>query len=208
MKRKLSFHQAHFLTSALHPQECPSSSLPEIALVGRSNVGKSSLINHLLETKHLAKTSSKPGKTRRINFFSIARSFLLVDLPGYGYAATSKKEQQTWSYYLDLYLKDRPLTGLVFLCDMRRKINDDDQLLLDWVANRRLPLICVLTKADKLSSKEQQAAVAYFKQHLTHIPFFPYSIKKGKCRSTLRHHIEALVAPHPSITNGAVPSWA
>ena len=206
MKKRILFKHSHFLTSALHPKEWPSLSLPEIALVGRSNVGKSSLINHFLETKHLAKISSKPGKTRRINFFSVDRSLLLVDLPGYGYAATSKKEQQTWSHYLDLYLEDRPLSGLLFLCDMRRKMNDDDNLLIDWVSRRRLPFICVLTKADKLSLKEQQTALAYFESQFSHTLFFPYSIKEGKCRSILRHHVEQLATTHTT-TKGAA-SWA
>lgn len=131
--------------------------LPEIALVGRSNVGKSSLINHLLNQKKLAKTSSTPGKTRLINFFSIDEKFLLVDLPGYGFAKAPKHEIQTWSEAIDRYLNDRETLKLILLLiDSRREIGEEDRKIADWAESKNIPVLLVFTKTDKLSRSEKQ----------------------------------------------------
>ncbi len=200
------FSSVRFLTSALQPEEWPPTALPEIALTGRSNVGKSSLINHLLETKGAARVSSKPGKTRRFNFFTVADTFFLVDLPGYGYAAASKKEQKQWSYYLDRYIHERPLTALLFLLDMRRTLSKDDHLLLEWILAHRVPTLSILTKADKLNAKETRQALEYFQKTLAPLPQIPYSIKQGQGRLLLRKALSSLF--HTNKSSCEVISWA
>lgn len=202
MVKKIPFKNAQFVTSALSPEEWPSPLFPEIPIIGRSNAGKSTLINHLLETKNLAKTSSKPGKTRRLNFFTIDSTFTLVDLPGYGYAAASKKEQKTWSHYLDHYLKNRRFVALLFLCDIRRaldhSLSEEDKIFLDWTTYVDIPFVCILTKADKLSKDKQTQALASFQQIIQPSSLLLYSIKQGKCRSALRSLIETLLSQHRS----------
>ncbi len=206
MTSSLDFSSVNFLTSALQPEEWPPSSLPEIALTGRSNVGKSSLINHLLEAKGAARVSSKPGKTRRFNFFTVADAFFLVDLPGYGYAAASKKEQQRWSYYLDRYIHERPLNALLFLLDMRRTLSKEDNLLFEWILAHQVPTLCVLTKADKLGAKETRQALAYFQKVLAPLPHIPYSIKNAQGRVLLRKALSSFLTTRKS--SHEVSSWA
>ncbi|HSX10703.1 MAG TPA: ribosome biogenesis GTP-binding protein YihA/YsxC [Chlamydiales bacterium] len=158
--------------------------LPEIALVGRSNVGKSSLINHLLEQKRLAKTSSTPGKTRLLNFFSVDEKFLLVDLPGYGYAKAPKEEVGKWSEAIDNYLNNRPTLRLILLLiDSRRDIGPEDQTLIEWATHKRIPLLLILTKTDKLSSGEK---VALLKKHPEAIP---YTVEDHHSRVNLEKRI-------------------
>ena len=129
--KKILFKKGVFLTSALKTSELPETDMPEIAVVGRSNVGKSSLINHLLRSKTIVKVSSKPGKTQRINYFVIDNALMLVDLPGYGYAKTSKSIQEEWGVWIDRYLKERKLKLILFLLDSRRELSDEDQQFLE-----------------------------------------------------------------------------
>lgn len=144
---------AEFVTSAAWPRDWPESDLPEIAFAGRSNVGKSSLINTLCERKNLVKTSGKPGHTRTINFFNINDQVMLVDLPGYGYAAVSKTERREWRQMIEAYLADRPnLLGVVCIIDIRRGFEDDDMLLITAAPGFGFQPIIVLTKADKLKT--------------------------------------------------------
>lgn len=158
--------------------------LPEIALVGRSNVGKSSLINHLLEQKKLAKTSATPGKTRLLNFFSVDEKFLLVDLPGYGYAKAPRDDIEKWSEAIDTYINNRPTLKLILLLiDSRRDISPDDQVLMDWASHKRIPLLLILTKTDKLSTGEK---LALFKKHPNAIP---YSVMNNDSRHILEKRI-------------------
>jgi GTP-binding protein len=128
--------------------------LPEIALVGRSNVGKSSLINHLLNQK-IARTSATPGKTQLINFFLIDEAFLLVDLPGYGFANAPLEEINKWSEAIDQYLNSRPsLKLLLLLIDCRREFSQEDLALIKWSEHKKIPLLLIFTKTDKLSKSE------------------------------------------------------
>lgn len=191
--KKLPFKTAEFITSALRPEEYPKDEFPEIAIVGRSNVGKSSLINHLLRTKLLAKVSSKPGKTQRINYFLIDETFFLVDLPGYGFAKVSKQDQEKWGEYLEKYLNIRPIKALIFLIDSRRELTDDDLTFLEWAQYKQVPILVILTKSDKLNRNEQQKALSRLKEGLSRFPPLLYSIKEGKCRESLIHMISQIL---------------
>jgi len=141
-----------FLKSAVLKDQYPELDLPEIAFSGRSNVGKSSLINSLLNRKKLVKVSSNPGKTRTINFFLINEQFVLVDLPGYGYAAVSKSEKQSWGRMIEDYLKYREnLKNVVLLVDIRHDPTSDDKLMYDFIKYYRSSVIIVATKLDKIT---------------------------------------------------------
>ncbi len=149
---------AEFITSAVKPSQYPQESVPEIAFAGRSNAGKSSLINALVNQKHLAKTSSTPGKTRLINFFMVNKAFYLVDLPGYGYAKVSHDERKHWKPMIEHYVASRKtLTGMVIISDIRRIPGIEEIELSRWLAYIDIPAIWVLSKADKLSKNEQFA---------------------------------------------------
>jgi len=193
--KKVEFKSAQFLTSALKTDELPELTLPEIAVVGRSNVGKSSLINHLLQSKKVAKVSSTPGKTQRINYFVIDESLLLVDLPGYGYAKTSKTLQEEWGVWIDKYLKERGLKLILFLLDSRRELTEEDRQFLEWAFYEKIPLLLVLTKGDKLSQKEKHAAFKRIENEksLSGFPLLLYSVKEGKCRQALIHEINQVL---------------
>ncbi|HXC25988.1 MAG TPA: ribosome biogenesis GTP-binding protein YihA/YsxC [Gemmatimonadaceae bacterium] len=131
-----------------------SSGLPEIAFAGRSNVGKSSLLNRLVRRKAFARVSKTPGRTREINFFRVNGRFVLADLPGYGYAKVSKTRQAEWRPLMDGYLRRSPtLRGVVQLLDVRREPTEDDRQMLDFLADVGVPTIVVLTKTDKVSSR-------------------------------------------------------
>lgn len=143
---------AEFIKSAVTPSQYTDALLPEIAFVGRSNSGKSSLINALLNRKNLVKTSSNPGCTRLINFFLINDNLSFVDLPGYGYAKISKDIRKTWGKMIEDYLEKRvTLKAVVLIMDIRRLPSEDELSLMAWLAERGRPCIPVLTKADKLS---------------------------------------------------------
>jgi len=141
-----------FLKSAVLREQYPELDLPEIAFSGRSNVGKSSLINSLLNRKKLVKVSSNPGKTRTINFFLVNEQYVMVDLPGYGYAAVSKSEKQSWGRMIEDYLKYREnLKNVVLLVDIRHEPTADDKLMYDFIKYYRKSVIIVATKLDKIS---------------------------------------------------------
>lgn len=139
------------------PQQYPKESLPEIAFVGRSNVGKSSLINSILQRKNLARTSAKPGKTRTVNFYRVNDTFRLVDLPGYGYAAVSKSEKEKWADIIDTYLTQRgELVMVVQLVDLRHKPSALDLQMLEWVRENGFEPYIVCTKADKIAKTKRR----------------------------------------------------
>lgn len=141
-----------FLKSAVLKEQYPELDLPEIAFSGRSNVGKSSLINSLLNRKKLVKVSSNPGKTRTINFFLVNEQYVMVDLPGYGYAAVSKSEKQSWGRMIEDYLKYREnLRNVVLLVDIRHEPTADDKLMYEFIKYYRKSVIVVATKLDKIS---------------------------------------------------------
>ena len=146
--------RAELLATAAGSADYPSEGSPEIALLGRSNVGKSSLLNRMVGRRQLARTSGAPGKTRLVNFFRVERrtgALLLVDLPGYGYARVSRSERMRWRGLVEDYLdRRRALRGAVLLRDLRRDDSDDERDLLGWLAQREVPVIVALTKVDKL----------------------------------------------------------
>ena len=147
---------AEFVTSAVRPQQYPAPDLPEFAFAGRSNVGKSSLINTLVSRRKLVQTSSAPGKTRLINFFRVNDAFMLVDLPGYGYARVSEVERRKWRPMIEQYLSGREsLKAVVVILDIRRTPNEEDAQLLHWLDRQEIPSVLVVTKTDKLSKTSQ-----------------------------------------------------
>jgi GTP-binding protein len=148
--------QAEFIKSAAKPKDYPPPGLPEVAFVGRSNVGKSSLINVLAGRKGLVRTSSTPGRTQLINFFDINGILTLVDLPGYGYAKAPPELRKQWGPMMEAYLSARePLKAVVLILDIRRVPSDGDLQMLRWLEMYNIPPIIVLTKCDKLSKNEQ-----------------------------------------------------
>ncbi len=155
---------SQFVTSAAKSSQYPQDRLPEFAFAGRSNAGKSSMINTLLNRKRLVKISSTPGKTQLINFFLINEAFMFVDLPGYGYAKVPMAVKRKWGAMVEAYLEQREnLKGLVLLMDIRRLPRQEESDLLGWLNHYRLPSVIVLTKTDKLSKskqKLQQSAIA------------------------------------------------
>ncbi|HIJ55104.1 MAG TPA: YihA family ribosome biogenesis GTP-binding protein [Deltaproteobacteria bacterium] len=147
---------AEFIKSAVKPSQYPPADPPEIAFSGRSNVGKSSLINKLLNRRHLVKTSSTPGRTQLINFFSINEGFTFVDLPGYGYAKVPLQIRKKWGPMVETYLSSRKtLKGVVLVMDIRRIPREEERDFINWLNHNGLEIILVLTKTDKLSKARQ-----------------------------------------------------
>jgi len=184
---KIAFTSARFLTSALQEKEWPilkdpkGAFFPEIALVGRSNVGKSSLINSLTQQKGLAKTSSIPGKTQRMNFFVVDEKLLLVDLPGYGYAKAPKTYAEEWSKSIDAYFtKRKTLRLLLLLIDSRRELSPEDQQIIEWAKTSSLPVVFVFTKTDKLSESERLKALELASKTANDFIFFNTQDKKAR----------------------------
>lgn len=147
---------ADFVKSAVNPSHYPPAILPEIAFSGRSNVGKSSLINTLVNRKRLVKTSSTPGRTQLINFFNINNAFSFVDLPGFGYARVPESIKRTWGPMVEAYLSTRKtLKGVVLIMDIRRVPGAQELEFIEWLRYYTIPSILILTKADKLSKSKQ-----------------------------------------------------
>lgn len=158
---KLFRQESKFTWGAERPGDLPPANLPEVAFAGRSNVGKSSLINALLDRKNLVRTSSTPGQTRALNFFDVGGNFMLVDMPGYGYAKASKGDQKTWSMLLRSYLKGRQTLRLVcVLVDARHGLKDNDQDMLKLLSSAAVPVRIVLTKTDELEEGDAEKLLA------------------------------------------------
>jgi GTP-binding protein len=175
----------------------PESTLPEIAFAGRSNVGKSSLLNRLVGRKKLALVSRTPGRTRQINFFRVNDRFVLADLPGYGYARVSKERKTEWRPLLEKYIgKTSQLAGVVQLLDMRREPSEDDVAMLDFLAHLGMPTIVVLTKSDKLSRKAAADRADSIARSLLLDPeqTIPFSAVTGEGRDELASAIVSAVA--------------
>ena len=188
--------QAEFVKSATAPAHYPDGDLPEVAFVGRSNVGKSSLLNSLVGRKKLAHISSTPGKTRHINFYLIDRVYHFVDLPGYGYAKVSKTEREAWRKSIESYLTGRSQLRLVVsLIDIRHEPTRLDRDLIEWLDQLGLPFIIVLTKSDKVKSGEIATRLKEVNELFSSSPKFleaiPFSIKDKDSRWTILNAIEA-----------------
>jgi GTP-binding protein len=157
----LRFTDVRFLTSVFSHKQLPEPELPEIAFAGRSNVGKSSLINRLIKRKNLVKTSARPGKTQSLNFFLVDDSLCLVDLPGYGYAKVPKKMKDSWQKLITGYLESREtLKCVIVIIDLRHSLKLSDRQLVDWLRSKNIPYLLVYTKMDKISGNERQKYAA------------------------------------------------
>ncbi len=160
--------KAEFITSSSEVSQCPPEQIPEYAFIGRSNVGKSSLINMLVDRKKLAKTSSTPGKTRLINHFKINHEWFLCDLPGYGYAKVSKKDRHTFSKMIEKYATQRTnLVCFFVLVDARHKPQQLDLDFIEWLGDSNLPFVIVLTKIDKVSQTVKSTNLLLLKNELS-----------------------------------------
>ena len=170
-----------FEVSAVGPKQYPKGSLPEIVLVGKSNVGKSSFINTMLNRKNLARTSNTPGKTRQINFYNIDDNFYFVDLPGYGYSKMSKEEKVISGKYIEEYLEKRDNIHLIILVlDIRHKPTADDILMYKYILKTNLPYIVVTNKADKIAVTKVDTAVEEIKKYLglSYTTILPFSAER------------------------------
>jgi GTP-binding protein len=186
---------AEFVTSAVKKSQYPPSGLPEIAFAGRSNVGKSSLINTLVNRRHLVKTSSTPGRTQLINFFDINSNLTFVDLPGFGYAKVPAAVRKKWGPMIETYLSTRTtLKGVVIIMDIRRLPREEEQNLIHWLAHFSIAAILVLTKTDKLSKtkvlKQQAAILQTLAVEKEEVILFSAKTRRGK--DAVWHAISAL----------------
>lgn len=179
----MNLHNAELLVSAVKESQYPKGDLPEIAMVGRSNVGKSSLINKILNRKNFARTSSKPGKTATINFYNIDKKINLVDLPGYGYAKVSKSEQLAWGDMINHYLENRDQLKLIFLLvDSRHLPTNDDLMMLEWIQHYHLDYFVIATKTDKLKPSQKEGQLNDILKYLDidQKYFIPFSAENGE----------------------------
>ena len=188
----MNWNQATFETAFATAKQLPECTLPEVCFAGRSNVGKSSLLNCLFGRKALARTSSKPGKTATVNFYRLGER-RLVDLPGYGYAKVSGAERERWGNLMEHYFAGgRTIRQVYLLIDLRHPPTADDRTMLDFLENSGVPFRVVLTKADKLNKTEREAALSAVPEWLGQTPFTVFSAKTGEGREELRAEIEQL----------------
>ncbi|WP_410771863.1 ribosome biogenesis GTP-binding protein YihA/YsxC [Fontibacillus sp. BL9] len=190
---------AEFVISAVGPNQYPEDALPEIALAGRSNVGKSSLINRMINRKNLARTSSTPGKTQHLNYYRINDGIYFVDFPGYGYAKVSKSQREVWGKMIEKYLLERETLQLVLLViDLRHPPSKDDELMYDWLKHYDLPVCVVATKADKIPKSRWQKHLKIIKEALVMRAgdqIIMFSSEEGMGRDELWAHISRFAFP-------------
>ena len=171
-----------FEISAVSPKQYPKNDLPQIVLVGKSNVGKSSFINTMINRKSLARTSSEPGKTRQINFYNIDETFDFVDLPGYGYSKMSKQEQDKVGSFIEQYLiKSKNIALVIFLIDIRHNPTENDRLMYDYIIRSGLPFIIFANKADKIAPTKVEETVKDLQKQINPIgdsTMLPFSAEK------------------------------
>lgn len=194
---KLNIHNVELMISAVRKAQYPATSAPEIALVGRSNVGKSSFLNKILNRKNLARVSGTPGKTATINFYNIDNQLTIVDLPGYGYAARSKEEIAKWGGMMEEYLNNRPqLYQVVLLVDSRHKPTADDYLMMEWIRGYNHYAVVIATKTDKLKPSQLDAHLDTIVQTLELQDgdiLIPFSTQKQQCVEDVWEYINGCV---------------
>lgn len=187
-----------FEVSAVRPNQYPSNGLPEIVLVGKSNVGKSSFVNTMINRKKLARTSSEPGKTRQINFYNIDDSFYFVDLPGYGYSKMSKKEQEQVGKFIEQYLFHRKEIALIiFLVDIRHNPTENDKLMYHYMISSKLPCMILTNKADKIAKTKVADSVKSIQKQLNplgDIPILPFSSERKVYQDDVWNLIEEFIS--------------
>jgi GTP-binding protein len=189
------YASARFVTSSARFKQAPETDNPEVAFAGRSNVGKSSVLNRLCQQKNLARTSRTPGRTQLLNFFRLHNGVMLVDLPGYGYAAVPEALKKSWGTLVEGYLSHRDaLRGLVLVTDIRRPLREQDLQLLDWCAHRFLPVLLVLNKSDKLGHGATQQAMREVHSVMSGYPgelnVIAFSAQSGKGLEALQSHLD------------------
>lgn len=191
----MNYHNVQFEASYGTASQLPASTLPEIAFAGRSNVGKSSMINKLFNRKRLARVSSMPGKTVTINFFK-ADNIRFADLPGYGYAKVSKSEKERWGKLIESYFsQDRNLQLVFQLVDMRHPPTENDLIMINYLIDREIPFVVILTKKDKLSKRQQEERLAALQEELPcadQITMIPFSSEKGDGVEDVKEIIAAI----------------
>lgn len=180
---------------AVNSSQYPTDNMPEIAFVGKSNVGKSSLINTLVNRKCIARTSSQPGKTRTINFYNVENKIYFVDLPGYGYAKVSKSEQQKWSKMIENYLKQREqLKFIIMLVDIRHEASANDKMMYDWFEHYGFEVCAVATKSDKVARSQIQKQLSILRKSIglkSEESIIPFSNLKKQGKDELWSIIES-----------------
>lgn len=196
---------SEFIISAVNESQCPEDGLPEVALAGRSNVGKSSLINRMLQRRNLARTSAQPGKTQTLNYYRINNDLYFVDFPGYGYARVSKSQREAWGKMVERFLRERkPLRLVLQLVDLRHPPSAEDRAMYEWLSHYGIPMCVVGTKADKISKNQWPKHAKIIRTDLRmpgHVPLVLFSSETGMGRDELWSLIEQscqIVADYPS----------
>lgn len=193
----MKVNNPRFITSAYSYKDFPEHNWLEIAFAGRSNVGKSSMINRLVNRKKLAKTSSQPGRTQSINFYNIDDRFFLVDLPGYGFARVPRKVKEEWGHLIEDYLTNRPnLVGVIQIVDARHKPTGDDIMMVNWLKETGLPILVAATKVDKISRGQRHKQEKLIRETLaltTEMEFSFFSATTGEGRERVSSFILGLL---------------
>lgn len=194
-RKNPNLHNVEFLRSAVKESDFPRDGLPQVVFAGKSNVGKSSVINKLLNRKNFARVSAQPGKTIHINYFVIDKQMYLVDLPGYGYARVSKAEQQRWGELMETYFAEGLLTLGIQIVDIRHKPTRDDVTMADWFRASGQPWVVIANKLDKIKKSQMEGNLAVIRQTLLlpeDVPVIPFSAEKGDGRD----QVLALIFDH------------
>ena len=189
----INFNKAKFIKSAPTLAQKPEKNLKEIVFVGKSNVGKSSLINALVKNKGLAKTSSKPGYTKLLNYFEIDEKFYLVDAPGYGYTASGGKLLDSFSKMMETYFDNPSLAGVVFIVDSRHKLSKDDIDFYNFIVEKDIPFLLIASKYDKLNQSEKAAMKKHIRIDLNIDSFIPVSVVKNIGLEEVRSEISKAI---------------
>jgi len=195
----LIIKKAEFVSSFVDIKSLPDDNLPEIALSGRSNVGKSSLINKVVNRKNLAKSSSTPGKTRTLNYYLINSAYYIVDLPGYGYARVSKGERDKWGKMIEKYLSNRQqLRGVIQLLDIRHPPTENDIMMKQYLEHYEIPILLIATKTDKVSRNEKSKNLTVIKKAMGLEPdqtLITFSAETGEGVDEVKEALEEILAP-------------
>ena len=189
----IDFSKVTFVKSAPTLKDRPDTSLNEVCFIGKSNVGKSSLINALVKRRNLAHTSSKPGYTKLLNYYLIDDKFYLVDAPGYGYTASGSKHLDSFSKMMETYFNNKNLKGVIFLVDSRHKMSEDDKLFYSFILEKGIPFVLVATKVDKLNQSEKAKMKKNVKEVFGDIDFIPASKDDNSSIDKIKETIVCLV---------------